>query len=146
MAGIKIIKCDFLFLVSDHIPSMYDHFICGRKTKKSVYVGIILTLWFPRIIHLIGPKTMAKNDKYLADMAIGSQRSFKLWTLLPNCSWSTIFLACQVCPHYKNLWKKHMIAHGAQHLLKNSHIVNPEGAEIWWPYGLFRVVRGDLFT
>ena len=118
MAGLKIIKQDFLFLVSDQC-FLYDHSIYGRKTQNSAYVRICsIDPWISAKNSSDWPKNMAKNDKSFADMAIGSQRPFKLWTLSPNHSWSTfsIVLACQMCPHHKNLWQKHMIAYGAQSL------------------------------
>ena len=124
---------------------LYDNFIWSRKMKNSAFVGIVSTLGFPQRIHLPDPKNTAKNDKSFADMAIGSQRPFKLWTLSPNRSWSTWFivLACQMCPQRKNLWQKtHDCLRCAE--LKNSHIVSPEGAGFWWPYSLFGVARGDL--
>ena len=43
-----------------------------REIQRSPEL-VVLTLGFPRRIRLTDPKTMAKNDKYFADMAIKSQ-------------------------------------------------------------------------
>ena len=64
---------------------LYDHSIYSRKRKiqrKSKYV--VLTRGFRRKNHLTAPKTMAKNNKYVADMAAGSQYPLKLLSVCPR--------------------------------------------------------------
>ena len=77
--------------------SLYDHPIYGRKRKiQRTLEDVVLTLGLPRIIHLTAPKTMAKNDKYVADMAIESRRSFKLLSVCPGLRFFFVFLFCMV--------------------------------------------------
>ena len=54
------------------------------STIENAKFSVRRNMNFPRGIHLTSPKTMAKNDKYVANMAIGSRHPFKLLSICPG--------------------------------------------------------------